>query len=358
MFNGPVVIGVEEIDPFDPLPNDAAYNNQPGSFDYATVTDTQWSFSYSKGSAIYENQFWLERANINPARLWVTLDGYALTNSIDYTVEGEYLILGSGPINPNQIMVITEITNSVVPEAMAFRIFQDMRGVQATYRITPATTTVLTQSLSATDNIMYVENVLALGHPNLDAGVFGVCTVNGERIMYRDIDSETNTIIGLMRGTAGTAAADHSTGTAVYDLSRGNLLQSSYQDYIVSDTSIGDGSTTVFYAPSIAVDTFVDSSSEAPAIEVYVGGTRQYAYSDTTATSQYRWFVTDFDPLAVDFVVDDAVYPPLFAPVPNVEVTILVRQGVTWYERGITTPSDGIALQDTNTVAARFLRGL
>jgi Pyruvate/2-oxoacid:ferredoxin oxidoreductase gamma subunit len=358
VFNGPIVTGVEEIDPFDPLPNEAAYNGAPGSFDYATVNDTQWSFAYSKGVAVYDNQFWLERANVSPARLWVTLDGYALTNSIDYTVEGEYLILASGAINPNQIMVITEITNSIVPDAMAFRIFQDMRGVQATYRITPATTTTLVQTLSATDNVMYVENVLALGHPNLDAGVFGVCTVNGERIMYRDISIANNTVTGLMRGTAGTAAADHSVNTAVYDLSRGNLLQSSYQDYIVSDTSTGDGSTTVFYAPSINVNDFVDSSSEAPAIEVYVGGTRQYAYSDTTATSQYRWFVTDFDPLAVDFVVDDTEYPPLFAPAPNVEVTILVRQGVTWYERGITTPSDGIALQDTDTVAARFLRGL
>jgi hypothetical protein len=241
---------------------------------------------------------------------------------------------------------------------MAFRIFQDMRGVQATYRITNSTTTVLTQPLSADADIMYVENVLALGHPNLDAGVFGVCTVNGERIMYRDINVSNNTLIGLLRGTAGTAAADHAVDTAAYDLSRGNLLQKDYQDYIVSDTSVGDGSTTVFYAPSITPNDFVDSASEAPAIEVYVAGIRQSAYSDTTATSQYRWFVTDFDPLAVDFVVDDTAYPPLLPPAPNVEVTILVRQGVTWYQRGVTTPSDGIALQDTDTIAARFLRGL
>jgi hypothetical protein len=358
VFNGPVITGIEVQDPFDPLPNDPAYNSQPGSFDYATVNDTQWSFDYSKGTAVYENQFWLERANVSPARLWVTLDGYTLTNSIDYTVEGEYLILASGAIAPNQIMVITEITNSIVPDAIAFRIFQDMRGVQATYRITADTTTVLMQPLGATDNMMYVENVSALGHPNLELGVFGVCTVDGERIMYRDVDAATNTITGLMRGTAGTGAADHLVNAAVYNLSRGNLLQSSYQDYIVSDTSTGDGSTTVFYAPSINVNDFVDSSSEAPAIEVYVGGTRQYAYSDSTATSQYRWFITDFDPLAVDFVVDNTVYPPLFPPAPNVEVTILVRQGVTWYQRGVTTPSDGIALQDTDTVAARFLRGL
>ena len=358
VFNGPIVTGVEIVDPFDPLPNDPAYNSQPGSFDYATVNDTQWSYSYSKGTAVYDNQFWLERANVNAARLWVTLDGYALTNSIDYTVEGEYLILGSGSIKPGQIMAITEVTNSIVPDAMAFRIFQDMRGVQATYRITPATTTALAQPLTATDKIMYVDDANVLGQPNLEIGVFGVCTVNGERIMYRNIDLTTNGVSGLMRGTAGTAAADHDIGALVYDLSRGNLLQSSYQDYIVSDTSVGDGSTTVFYAPSINVDDFVDSSSEAPAIEVYVAGVRQYAYSDTTATSQYRWFVTDFDPLAVDFVVDDTAYPPLLPPEPNVEVTILVRHGVTWYQQGVTTPSDGIALQDTNTVAARFLRGL
>ena len=133
VFNGPIVTGVEQVDPFDPLPNDPAYNSQPGSFDYATVNNTQWSFDYSVGTAVYDNQFWLERAGVNSARLWVTLDGYALTNSIDYTVEGEYLILGSGAIAPGQIMVITEVTSSVVPDAMAFRIFQDMRGVQATY---------------------------------------------------------------------------------------------------------------------------------------------------------------------------------------------------------------------------------
>ena len=223
---------------------------------------------------------------------------------------------------------------------------------------------------------------------------------------------------------------------------------------------------------------FLDSSSERPAVEVYVGGIRQYAYSDTTATSQYRWFVTDYDPLAVDFVVEEmpqtnagsfvigteyritsvgttnfvtiggtasavvvgsisgttltvsavvsgtlvvgtritgtgitagtnitvlgtgtggvgtytvsasqtvssttitgqpAVgktftatgagsgtgtattgYPALTAPAAGVEVTILVRQGVTWYQQGVNQASDGIALQDTDTQAARFLRG-
>jgi hypothetical protein len=45
------------------------------------------------------------------------------------------------------------------------------------------------------------------------------------------------------------------------------------------------------------------------------------------------------------------------APPEGVQVTILVRRGVTWYAPGINTPSNGVALQDTETQAARFLRG-
>jgi hypothetical protein len=51
------------------------------------------------------------------------------------------------------------------------------------------------------------------------------------------------------------------------------------------------------------------------------------------------------------------VYPVLQAPAEGSEVTILVRRGVTWYQQGATTASDGVSLQDTDTLAARFLRG-
>jgi hypothetical protein len=202
-----------------------------------------------------------------------------------------------------------------------------------------------------------VTNAQALSDPDLAAGIYGVVTIDGERMMYRERDTALNTVSGLMRGTAGTAAASHNAGADVCDMGRGNLLPEQFQDYIVSDSGMGDDSTTTFYAPSIEFADFLDSASETAAVEVYVGGTRQYALSDTTATSQYRWFVTDFDPLAVEFVVDNTVYPPLQAPAAGSEVTILVRQGVTWYAPGVTTASDGIALQDTETVPARFLRG-
>ena len=336
----PVAEGYDETD-YSP----DTINNAPGSFDYST------------GTTVYVNDFYLERSLNSASRLWVTLNGNRLFEGQDYTVSGDYLILASGVIGVSDVLVVEAFTNSVVPEAIAFRIFQDMRGVQATYRITDATTTTLAQDLSSSANTAYVTNALALSDPNLVAGIFGVITINGERIMYRERDTIANTISGLIRGTAGTAAAEHTAGTSVYDMGRGNLLSEQFQDYVVSDSSLGDDSTTTFYAPSIEFTDFQDSSSETPAIEVYVGGMRQYAYSDTTATSQYRYFVTDYNPLAIEFIVDNSVYPPLTAPAAGSDVTILVRHGVTWYAPGDGTASDGVALQDTETQAARFLRG-
>jgi hypothetical protein len=346
VFNGPVVTGLTIAEPYDST-----------LFDVATVSGDPGSYDYSVGSAIYSNDFWLQRSGINAGRLWVTLDGYRLFAGADFTVEGEYLILATGAISPAQILAVTEFTDSIVPEAMAFRIFQDMRGVQATYRITAATTTTLSQDLSASADIIYVTDASVLTEPNLEIGVFGVITIDGERIMYRQRNTALNTVSSLLRGTAGTAAATHAVGAEVYDTGRGNLLDQRYQDYTVSDTGMGDGTTSVFYAPSINVANFEDSSTENLSIEVYVGGRRQYKYSDTTATSEYRWFLSQFDPVTIEFVVDDTVYPKLQAPAEGSEVTILVRQGVTWYQQGATTASNGVSLQDTDTLAARFLRG-
>ena len=74
-------------------------------------------------------------------------------------------------------------------------------------------------------------------------------------------------------------------------------------------------------------------------VEVYVGGILQ--------TSGYS--ITAMSPVTVVFVT---------APLNGYEVTILVRRGVTWYAPGDGTPSNGVPLQETETIPARFLRGL
>jgi hypothetical protein len=157
--------------------------------------------------------------------------------------------------------------------------------------------------------------------------------------MYRERDVVNNTISGLLRGTAGTGIADHSADAFVYDMGRGNIMPEEFQNYIVQTTLVGNDAITVFTAPNITLTSPDGSTIDEDEVEVYVGGTRQIAGYTITADA----------PVVVEFDT---------APALGVEVTILVRRGVTWYAPGINTASNGVALQDTNTQAARFLRGL
>jgi hypothetical protein len=345
VFVGPITTGLTVEESYDSTTYDVGLVDfQPGSFDY------------SVGTSIPVNNFDLLREGISANRLWVTLDGLRLFEGSDYTISGQFLILATGAIGANQVMVITEFSNSVVPDAVSFGIFQDMRGVQVTYRITAATTTTLTQPLLATADVIYVQDATKLTTPNLSTGVFGIITINGERISYRNINFANNTLTGLRRGTAGTAAADHAVTSEVYDLGLGNLLDERYQNYTVSDSVLADGSSSLYYAPSIDISDFGDSSSAyVESIEVYVGGARQYNYSETQSTSQYRYIVTDFAPLAIEFIVDNDPETPLLPPAAGSEVTILQRRALGWYQPGNGSPSDGVALQETDTEAARFL---
>jgi hypothetical protein len=183
---------------------------------------------------------------------------------------------------------------------------------------------------------------------------FGVITIEGERIMYRTRNLATNTVSSLLRGTAGTASGSimeaepvplvHPAGAEVYDMGRGNLFPELYQNYIVSnltnDTTVypvlGNGINTTFVAQSINADVG-DSTFDDESIEVYIGGTRQLS----------GYTITNLDPVTVVF--DQA-------PFVGVEVTILVRRGVWWYATA-TAQERELPLQETDTPAARFLRG-
>jgi hypothetical protein len=290
------------------------------------------TFDESVGTTVTVNDIQLGRLVTDPDRLWVTLNGRRIFFGNDFTINGEELVLSSGILGALDVEMITEFTESIVPKAMAFRIFQDMRGVQATYRITDSTTTALAQALNTTDDIVYVVDASALDEPALSSNIWGLLTVNGERIMYRERNTVNNTVSGLLRGTAGTAIANHPVNTVVYNLGRGNLMPEQFQNYVVSNSTLANGTTTVFIAADI-------TTTEDDAVEVYVGGILQVAGYTITANS----------PISITFTT---------APADGSEVTILVRRGVTWYAPGNGTASNGVALQDTNTQAARFLRGL
>jgi hypothetical protein len=203
--------------------------------------------------------------------------------------------------------------------------------------MTPATTTDLTQPLLKGDDIIYVANVDGLTQPDPTINIWGIITINGERIMYRELDVNNNTVSSLMRGTAGTAVADHAVNSIVYNLGQSNLAPAEYQDRIVYTNTLANGSTTTFTAPNIDLGDLTLSFAEQ-AILVYVSGLR--------VTTGYT--VDSVAPATITFAT---------APKDGYEVSIRVRQGFGWYQPSNGNPSDGRALQITQTDAARFFRG-
>jgi hypothetical protein len=332
---GPITKGAIASEGFDFLPFDSgSVNNEPGSFDF------------SEGITVQENDFDLRRPVQESERMIVSLNGRLLFPGLDYTVVSDvesgdpttYLELLSGPIAVTDVVVATLYTNQIVPNAMAFRIFQDMRGVQLTYRITDNTTTRLLSDLSVDDDIIYVENVLACGEPNIPANYLGVVTINGERIAFRYRDLENNTLSGLLRGTAGTAIANHFAGDLVYNIGRENLLSGGgYQDYVVQTSVKANGSQVQFTAPNINL-TGIDSTEWLEALIVSVGGIIQ-------PPTAYQFL--NANPATVRFYD---------APAAGRLVTLAVKRAQSWYQPGAFEPSDGVPLQLQNTSAAKFLR--
>ena len=330
VFQGPTSEGVVITQRYDSTDFDSPDQSDPsealpGLFD-ATI-----------GTVVESNNFDTGRIILNTQRLTVTLDGFLLFDGIGFTVSGSVVTISGPVINSAQVVSITSYTDSVIPGAIAFRIFQDMRGLQSTYRITESTTTELTTDLSATADVIYVADANALSEPNLPQGIFGLITIDGERIAYRNRDTVNNTVSGLRRGTAGTGAADHAAGAAVYDIGAGNRLPAEYQNRIVSDSFLADGMQTTFIAADISI-TNLDPTEQDDAVEVYIGGIRQ--------TGGY--VIQDADPVTIVFTT---------APSENYQVTILVKRGLSWYAPGDGTASNGVALQEQDTVAARFIQG-
>ncbi|WP_353479841.1 hypothetical protein [Haliscomenobacter sp.] len=325
VYQGPVTTGVVVPEPYDST-----------DFDVGLVTGSPGSYDYSAGQLVTTNDFQLGRIVPDPTRMVVSKNGNRIFYGDDYLIVGEQLVIHGPVISVIDVVVAQLFTDSVVPEQMEFRIFQDMRGVQATYRMTPSTTTALAQDLYLDQDIIYVDNAAALTQPNLAINIWGVLTINGERIMYRYLDIVNNLVSGLRRGTAGTAPDVHTAGATVYNLGRGNLAPEEYQDRVIYTNTLGNGTTVTFSAPNIDLSQLTLSFAEQ-AILVFVGGIR--------ATTGYT--VDSVAPATVTFDT---------APNNGYEVSILVRQGVGWYQPANGNPSDGQALQVTNTDAARFFR--
>ncbi len=280
------------------------------------------------------------------ARLIVTLNGEYLRPSLDFTVTTgtdnlSVLVLNLSILNAADVLAVTLFTNTVIPDSLNFRIFQDMLGNQKLLRFNTKNTTQLTVDVAVTDDIIYVADVSKLSEPNLTQGIFGQIIIGGERITYRERNTSNNSVSGLRRGTAGTGVYTHSVDDNVSDVGSGEQLPTTYQQKTTTDkTNYGDGTTTRF-TTSIVVPTLLDSTEFSESIAVTVGGTLLVPDTDYT--------VTGVDTLSTEVTLT-------VAPEANVEVWFSQVTANVMYAQGTNTASNGIPLQDQTTPAALFLK--
>jgi hypothetical protein len=327
VFVGPTTTGVTTGDGYDEVPYDSA------------------AFDRTIGTTIDTNNFALGRLVTSPERLIVTLNGlYISTAEYDLTTNASNLttlVLDRNVINAADVLVVTMFTNTVVPNSLNFRIFQDMLGNQKLLRLNTKNTTQLTKELAVDDVEIHVLDASKLSEPNLENNIFGQLTVGAERITYRVRDVPNNTVSDLRRGTAGTGVYVHAKGDSVSDVGPGEQLPATYQQKTTTDkTNYGDGTTTRF-TTSIIVPTGLDSTELSESITVTVAGTVLVPETDYTITG------TDTTFTEVTLTT---------APAVNVEVWFSQVTANVMYAQGTNTASNGIALQDQTTPAVLFLK--
>jgi hypothetical protein len=203
------------------------------------------------------NQYYMQRAVIDSAYVWVTYNGSPLTVNLDYTVgtDGRTVNLRNGIYQSSSDTVI--ITSFADREpTIAYRIFRDMLGRTHFKRLAEPGTTRLSQNLSITDEVISVEDASKLSQPDPASNRPGVVLIDGERIEYFVIVN--NQLRQLRRSTLGTGSKDvYYAGTTVIDQGRSQTIPFSEAKQSTS-TFVTTSTATYSLAGWITLDTITD----------------------------------------------------------------------------------------------------
>jgi hypothetical protein len=201
-----------------------------------------------------ENYYPVQDPVINGYRPWVTQDGNRLFNNLDYVADGSAVRIVANALPNTAVVQILDSTQNSVPNELNFKVWKDMNDNTAVYRMTSNNITEVSYRVQFTDDIIYVEDATKLTLPQLSLNQIGLAFVGSERLAYRYINYETNTISGLIRGIGGTAPQDHDVGTTVVDAGTTNNIPIAYRDHITAEQFTGDGNTKTFATATVMAD--------------------------------------------------------------------------------------------------------
>jgi len=151
--------------------------------------------------------------------LLVTGDTGGLIDSVVIIDSGEYTVLpGAGAAVTSDLAGNDDATIDFTQPSYSFRLHNDTLHNMIYTRNAEANSTTLTAGLGLTDSIIPVvdETVLFDGGDPPTTSNPVVAWIGTERIVYHGV-SASNELTGVIRGTSGTHAQVHTSGTKVYD---------------------------------------------------------------------------------------------------------------------------------------------
>jgi hypothetical protein len=311
-------------------------------------------------------QYRLSRSPISVSYVWVYKNGLRLRQDKDYYVSlPRGVIYLTADSTPADIIKIVNFSNDIFKLPSAYEIHKDMLNVFHYNRFSKDECK-LAKVLNYYDTDIEVTDAAGLSQPIASRNVPGVIFIQGERIEY--MSKSGNILSQLRRGAQGTAIANtHAQGVAVVDVGYREVIP--YNEVQQRTDFTSDGSTLLIgpldFVPQKGTRSGTWYRSTIPTtygpcdqIEVFAAGRRlkkdpQSVYVEANGAAS---------PAAdqmqeAEFSVDGATAQIRLTTVlpAGTRITVLRRQGKTWYARGETTATDGISLVHTDTAIARFI---
>jgi len=159
----------------------------------------------------------------------INLDGGAFVDTFSSHAPEE--LLPGTVFDTLEMQVFTKISSNT--SVLGHRVFKNMRGNVSYTRIADSASTRLSSQLLLTDSNINVVNASVLPMPNRSLNIPGVVFINGEKVIYWNVDYTNNVLYEIVRGVDGTGAANvHTANSRVVDSS----IQQSVPGYATTKT--------------------------------------------------------------------------------------------------------------------------
>jgi hypothetical protein len=311
-------------------------------------------------------QYKLSRPPLSVSYVWVYKNGLRLRQDKDYYVSlPRAVVYITADTTSADTIKIVNFSNDIFKLPSAYEIHKDMLNVFHYNRFSKDACK-LAKVLNYYDTVVEVTDATELSQPIASRNVPGVVFIQGERIEY--MSKSGNILSQLRRGAQGTSIANaYAQGTSVIDVGYREVIP--YNEVQQRTDFTSDGSTLLIgpldFVPQKGARSGTWFRNAIPAtygpcdqIEVFAAGRRlkkdpQSVYVEANGAASPAADQMQEAEFSVDGVTAQIRLTTVLPA--GTRITMLRRQGNTWYARGETTATNGTSLVHTDTAIARFI---